>query len=213
MATKTKKAKGARRTKSARKKPTVSAKRNKKAAPKATRRRSNAKAAAKGTRRTPKTAVKKKPAVKKKAGAKKGAGRRARVAATNVTPEEARFIARHADALSRTTQRAKWVRLPSEHEDRPGQSLATRSHEVIQRWAKERGAKPATIARTEREGRPGVLRFNFPGYGGRSLQEIRWDQWFRSFDDRELVFVFQEHKRDGSQSNFFQLDNPNREHA
>lgn len=213
MATKAKKAKNARRTKSTRKKPAVTAKR-KTSAPKATaKRQTGAKAKKKTTRRTAKTAAKKKTAGKRKAATKKGAGRAAGMAAKNVTPEEARFIAKHADKLSKTTQRAKWVRSPSEHEDKPGQSLATRSHDVIQRWAKERGAKPATVARTEHEGRPGVLRFNFPGYGGRSLQEIEWDQWFSSFDDRELVFVFQEHKRDGSQSNFFQLDNPRREHA
>lgn len=135
------------------------------------------------------------------------------VAAKNVTKEEAQFIREHADELSRTTQHAKWVHSADEHEDRPGQSLATRSHEVIKHWAEERGAQPATVPGTEHQDHAGVLRFNFPGFGGRDLQEIDWDEWFKSFDDRELVFVFQEHKTDGVQSNFFQLDNPNREHA
>ena len=56
-----------------------------------------------------------------------------------------------------------------------------------------------------------MLRFNFPGYGGQSLQPINWDDWLRVFEDRDLVFVFQEHKADGQQSNFFILDNPSRE--
>ncbi len=58
-----------------------------------------------------------------------------------------------------------------------------------------------------------ALRLNFAGYGGRDLEEIDWEHWFATFDERELVFVFQEHKSDGAQSNFFQLDNPDRERA
>lgn len=135
------------------------------------------------------------------------------VKAKNVTPEEAQFIADHADQLSKTTQRAKWLHSPQEHEDKPGQSLATRSHEVIQYWAEERGGRPATVPGTEHEDRPGVLRFNFPDFGGRELKEVSWDEWFRSFDERELVFVFQEHMRNGTQSNFFRFDSPHREHA
>jgi hypothetical protein len=136
------------------------------------------------------------------------------VRAKNVTSEEAHFIAEHEEGLSDTTAKyAKWVHSVDEHEDRPGQSLATRSHEVIQKWAEERGAEPATVPGTDHEGRAGVLRFNFPGYGGESLQEISWEEWFKPFDERELVFLFQEHKSSGEQSNFFRLDNPEREDA
>ena len=131
--------------------------------------------------------------------------------AKNVTREEAEFLEEHKDALSKTTQRAKWIHSPDEHEDHPGQSLATQRHEVIMHWAKERDATPATVAGTEHGDRPGVLRFNFPGYGGQSLQEISWDEWFKPFDERQLVFLFQEHMKNGSQSNFFQIDNPDRE--
>ena len=35
----------------------------------------------------------------------------------------------------------------------------------------------------------------------------------RSFDERDLVFIYQEMKKDGSQGNFFRLDNPEREDA
>jgi hypothetical protein len=51
----------------------------------------------------------------------------------------------------------------------------------------------------------------FTQEGNSRLQEIAWDDWFRSFDERELVFIYQEMKKDGSQSNFFRLDNPERE--
>lgn len=134
------------------------------------------------------------------------------VKAKNVTPEEARFIAEHEDRLSETTKRAKWTHSPDEHEDRPGQTLATRSHEVITHWAEERGGTPATVPGTEHDGRPGVLRFNFPGYGGEDLKEISWDEWFKTFDERNLVFLYQEHLSNGNQSNFFMFDSPEREH-
>ena len=134
--------------------------------------------------------------------------------AQNVTPEEAKFLKRYRKALSPTTQRAKWLHAADEHADRPGQSLATRRPEVIKRWAEERKAKPATIGGTRHDGRAGVLRFNFPGFGsGRRIEEINWDDWFRTFEERQLVFLFQEQKRDGSQSNFFRLDSPFRENA
>ena len=133
-------------------------------------------------------------------------------AAKNVTQEEARFIDEHAEELSKTTQRARWIHTLDEHEDHPGETLATQSHEVIRHWAEERGAVPATVPGTEHEGRPGVLRFNFPGYGGERLQEISWDDWFKPFDERRLVFLYQEHKSSGEHSNFFRLDSPEREH-
>lgn len=165
-----------------------------------------------------KASARRSTSARRRPSASRASARRSRktpaVAAKNATPEEMEFIRRHANALSKTTQRAKWIHSPEEHEDRAGQSLATRSHDVIRHWADERSARPATIGGTEHDGRPGVLRFDFPGYsrGGR-LKEISWDEWFSSFDGRELVFLFQEHKRDGNQSNFFRFDNPNRERA
>ena len=135
------------------------------------------------------------------------------VKATNLTAEDRKFIAEHGDELSDSTKRAKWIHSSREGADRPGQTLATRGHEVIEHWAKERGGKPATVHGTEHEGRPGVLRFIFTDQGDDRLREIGWDDWFRSFDERQLVFLFQEKKSDGSPSNFFRLDNPEREDA
>ncbi len=66
---------------------------------------------------------------------------------------------------------------------------------------------------TEYGGRPGVLRFVSHGYGGDKLQSISWDDWFKTFDERNLMFVFQEHQKAGNLSNFFRLDNPERDDA
>ena len=98
-------------------------------------------------------------------------------------------------------------------ENKPGATLLTRNHDIIEHWAEARGAEPAAVPGTEHDGHPGVLRFDFPGYGGRELQHISWDEWFSAFDQRDLAFVYQETTRDGTQSNFFRFDNPHREDA
>ena len=126
------------------------------------------------------------------------------------TVEDKQFLKEHGEELSPSTQRAKWIHSPKEHEDHPGQTLATRNHEVIKQWAEHRKAKPATVPGTEKDDRLGVLRFDFPG-GTQELVEVEWDDWFATFDERELVFVYQEHMKAGNDSNFFRLDNPHRE--
>lgn len=129
--------------------------------------------------------------------------------AKNATTEDRRFIDRHDD-LSDSTKRAKWIHSTEEHQDHPGQTLATRAHDVIKQWASGRNAQPATVERTRHGDRPGVLRFNFDGRTS-DLQSISWDEWFASFDQRDLVFLYQEQLKNGNQSNFFRLDNPGRE--
>lgn len=118
-----------------------------------------------------------------------------------------------SEDLPKSLQRAKWIDSPDDKPDRKGQTLATRNPEVIRRWAEERGARPAAATRGP-DGRPRVLTFDFP-QGGREegLEEISWDEWIRTFQDRDLIFVFQESTRDGRQSNFFRLVNPAREDA
>jgi len=111
-------------------------------------------------------------------------------------------------SVSKSLKYSKWIDSPDDHEERPGQSLATRNHEVIRQWAGERQAVPTTVESTERNGRAGVLRLDFPGYGGNELGELTWDEWFETFDERNLIFIYQEHKADGSVSNFFRLTNP-----
>lgn len=107
--------------------------------------------------------------------------------------------------------RGREIRSRDEHESRPGETLWTTDHDVIRAWAEARGAKPATVPGTEHGDRLGVLTFDFPGFGGEDLREVSWDEWFRTFDERGLRFIFQEHTRDGNDSNFFRLENPHRD--
>lgn len=133
-----------------------------------------------------------------------------KISAANATREERAFLEKNASKLSKSTLRAKWVH-GAEGPDRKGQTLATRDPEVIRRWADARRAQPATVGRRDGE-RARTLRFDFPANGSSPrLEPIDWDEWLRTFQDRDLVFIFQENRRDGRQSNFFRLDNPKRE--
>jgi hypothetical protein len=42
---------------------------------------------------------------------------------------------------------------------------------------------------------------------------VSWEEWFATFDERGLNFIYQEQRSDGQQSNFFRLENPQREDA
>ncbi|MFI2710129.1 hypothetical protein ACH495_08365 [Micromonospora sp. NPDC018662] len=212
----------ARKTTSARRKATAPAK----AAPaaratgaraKATGTRKAAPARAKATASRAKAApsrAKAAPARAKAAPSRaKAAPSRAKAApARRAAPARAQAAPTRGPASSRSIGSSQLVTSLADRPERPGRSLVTRNHDVIQRWARARGAKPATIAGTERGDRPGVLTFNLPGYRESSrIREITWDDWFRTFDSRRLNLIYQEQMRDGRQSNFFRTENPNRE--
>ncbi|GAB4103621.1 hypothetical protein GCM10028790_26400 [Micromonospora taraxaci] len=161
-----------------------------------------------------KVAAKKAPA--KKAPAKKASARpaakRAAPAKRTAPPSAAAGGIRTGRGTGRSVRSSQVISSTMDRPERPGRSLITANHEVIQRWARDRGAKPATIAGTERDGRAGVLTFNIPGYreSGR-IREITWDEWFYTFDLRRLNLIYQEQLRDGRPSNFFRTESPDRE--
>ncbi|MBW7925614.1 MAG: hypothetical protein H3C59_12865 [Burkholderiaceae bacterium] len=123
--------------------------------------------------------------------------------------DDERYVDEHGDQLSASVRRAKWVHGPEDRPERDGQTLATRSLEVIRAWADARGAQPATAPGGDTE-HPRVLRFDFPGYD-RELQPVSWEAWGDTFTSRDLVFLYQETLSSGRQSNFFRLDSPERE--
>ncbi|MFD2767691.1 hypothetical protein [Micromonospora eburnea] len=175
-------------------------------------------------------AVKKAPAAKKVAPAKKAAPAKRTAATTRArgATTAAGVAGRQAPATggtavtpvrtgrtsARSVRSSQQITSLADRPERPGRSLVTANHDVIQRWARARGAKPATIAGTERDGRPGVLTFNIPGWRESSrIREITWEDWFRTFDLRRLNLIYQEQLRDGRQSNFFRTESPEREDA
>jgi hypothetical protein len=84
-------------------------------------------------------------------------------------------------------------------------SYTTTDHDVIKAWATARGAKPASVETTEGDDDAGILRFEFPdapGGASANLDEVDWEPFFRTFDDRGLAFVYQEKTSDGESSRF-----------
>jgi hypothetical protein len=62
---------------------------------------------------------------------------------------------------------------------------------------------PSRVIGTGNHEDAGLLRIDFPGYGGTGeLEEISWDDFFRKFEDEDLTFVYQEKTEDGDTSNF-----------
>lgn len=115
---------------------------------------------------------------------------------------------------SKSLKHAQEVTSTEDEPERAGRSLATTSHDVIREWAERRDAAPAAVEGTEHGDHLGVLRFDFPGYdSGDRLRQVTWDEWFDTFDRRGLNFIYQEQRADGSPSNFFRLENPDREDA
>jgi len=87
-----------------------------------------------------------------------------------------------------------------------GSSKTTTDRKVIQKWAEEREGTPVRVKSTGDDEGGGVLRIDFPGYsGGDRFEEISWDDWFATFEDRNLAFLYQEETAGGKESRFFKL--------
>jgi hypothetical protein len=122
--------------------------------------------------------------------------------------------ARTGPASSKSLKYAQEISSTDDEPERPGRSLVSTDHDVIRQWAEERGAVPATVEGTGPGDHLGVLRFAFSrGARDKRLRKVSWDDWFATFDERRLNFIYQEERADGRQRNFFQLENPDREDA
>ncbi|MDH2442485.1 Rho termination factor N-terminal domain-containing protein [Amnibacterium sp. CER49] len=111
---------------------------------------------------------------------------------------------------SKSIKYSQEITSTDEEPERKGRSLVTTHHEVIREWAEARGGRPATVDGTEHGDHLGVLRFDFQA-PTKGLREVSWDEWFETFDQRRLNFVYQEERTDGHRSTFFILESPDRE--
>jgi hypothetical protein len=90
-------------------------------------------------------------------------------------------------------------------------SNTTQDHDEIRTWAEARGAKPAEVASTEKNGQTGILRIEFPkakNHNDSNLKEISWDEFFEKFDASGLALVYQDVTKEGAESNFNKLIHP-----
>lgn len=80
----------------------------------------------------------------------------------------------------------------------------TQDHNTIRQWIEERGGKPAVVKATENnDDGAGVLRVKFDE-NERDLEDVGWDEFFDTFDDKNLTFLYQE-QIEGSKSRFFKF--------
>ncbi|UNX56279.1 hypothetical protein MF406_08830 [Georgenia sp. TF02-10] len=86
------------------------------------------------------------------------------------------------------------------------ETSTTTDHDEIRTWVEQHQGRPARVRGTEDGGSAGVLRIDFPGGAGQDqLEHIGWDEWFETFDERNLAFLYQQHKASGEDSTFFKL--------
>ena len=77
------------------------------------------------------------------------------------------------------------------------ESQFTTDHDEIKGWVEERGGHPASVKGTN------LLRIDYPGFSGEQrLEQIDWEEFFRIFDENDLVFLYQEKTKDGGLSRF-----------
>jgi hypothetical protein len=80
------------------------------------------------------------------------------------------------------------------------QAIATTDHETIRRWVEDRNGHPACVKGTQGP-RGGLLRIDF-GPPEESLGRIGWDEFFDTFDDNNLAFLYQDRTAGGRKSRF-----------
>jgi hypothetical protein len=69
----------------------------------------------------------------------------------------------------------------------------TTDHQTIRRWVEAHGGHPACVKGTGSKDDPGLLRIDFPGYGGEGkLEPISWEEFFRKFDAEQLTFLYED---------------------
>jgi glutathione synthase/RimK-type ligase-like ATP-grasp enzyme len=84
------------------------------------------------------------------------------------------------------------------------QAETTTDHNTIRKWIEQRGGKPTKVKDTEGNDGEGILRVDFAEPDDK-LEPIDWDEFFKTFEDRQLVFLHQDETSDGHPSRFFKF--------
>ena len=82
-------------------------------------------------------------------------------------------------------------------------SQTTTDHDVIRKWTESRNGRPAVVKDSEGRDGEGVLRIEFRH--GDKLEDIAWDEFFETFEDRKLAFLHQDKTEDEKESRFFKF--------
>lgn len=82
-------------------------------------------------------------------------------------------------------------------------SETTQNHDKIRNWIEERGGRPP-LSKHGKQGRrcwPAARKFD---ESEENLEDVEWDEFFDTFDDSHLTFLFQANF-EGNQSRFFKF--------
>ena len=85
-------------------------------------------------------------------------------------------------------------------------SETTTDHDTIRKWIEDRGGVPTVVKGTEDDEGEGILRIDF-AERDEKLEEVSWDEFFDTFEDRGLAFLYQDETKDGKESRFFKFVN------
>jgi hypothetical protein len=80
----------------------------------------------------------------------------------------------------------------------------TTDHDFIRKWCEERGGRPTKVRGTEGKDGEGILRIDFAEPDDK-LEQIPWDEFFETFEDRQLGFLHQDETGGGKTSRFFKF--------
>lgn len=82
-------------------------------------------------------------------------------------------------------------------------SETTTDHNTIRQWVEKRNGRPAVVKGTESKDGEGILRIEFRH--GDKLEDIDWETFFDTFEDRKLAFLYQDKTAEGKESRFFKF--------
>ncbi len=84
-------------------------------------------------------------------------------------------------------------------------SEITADHETVRKWVEAREGVPSVVKGTGvgPEEKGGILRIDFPPLGAKpNLKHISWEEFFATFEEKNLAFLYQEKTSTGEISRF-----------
>ena len=81
------------------------------------------------------------------------------------------------------------------------EAKTTTDHKEIRKWIEARKGHPTVVEGTAGKDGEGILRVDFRDPDPK-LEEIGWDEFFKTFEDRKLAFLHQDKTKDGHESRF-----------
>lgn len=81
----------------------------------------------------------------------------------------------------------------------------TTDHDEIKRWVEAHGGQP--VALRTADGDVGVVRLNFRREGTPPLHPLSWEEFFETFEERRLAFIYEENAAHGQEERLTKLVN------